>query len=250
MVPAPVGVQCVECVRRNRPPVAAARRLRAAAGWLSVTGLLIAVNVGVWMVGLVLGGPSALSQGGPLDGPGALDGPDVAAGEWWRLLTSGFLHLGILHLGLNMAVLFMLGPALEQALGRVRFAALYLLGLVASSLGPLLIDPGGATVGASGAIFALMGAALMGQRAVGIDPWRSGLMGLLAVNLVFTFVVSGISIGGHLGGLAGGLAGGLLLFDRRLHPALSGLACLGLAAACGVAAVWVAGHPLSLPRPL
>src|SRR5262249_38849169 len=159
------------------------------------------------------GGPSALFGEGPLDAQGALFGPAVAAGQWWRFVTAGFLHLGVIHLGLNMVVLSMLGPPLERELGPVRFSALYLLGLVASSLGPLLVDPNGAAVGASGAIFALMGTTVMGQRAVGIDPWRSGILGLLIANLVFTFVVPGISIGGHLGGLVAGLVAGPLLFD-------------------------------------
>ena len=247
MVPAPVGVQCVECVRRLRPPVPAVRRLRQASGWLSVTGLLVAANVGAWILGLVLAGPgapAALVSGSPLAGAAGLFGPRVAAGEWWRLLTSGFLHSGLLHVGLNMAILAILGPPLEQALGRLRFAALYLAGLVTASLGALLASPDALTVGASGAIFALMGATLMGQRAAGIDPARSGIYGLLVVNLFFTFLVPGISIGGHLGGLAGGLLAGAVLFHRRLHPVLGLLACLALAGVGASAGLWVAANPL------
>jgi len=247
MVPAPVGVQCVECVRRLRPPVSAGRQVRLATTWFSVTGILVAANVGVWVLGLVLAGPAApraLMSGSPLAPVGALFGPSVAAGEWWRLFTAGFLHSGLLHLGLNMVGLYILGPPVEQALGRLRFSALYLAGLAASSLGALLISPTVPTVGASGAIFALMGALLLGQRAAGIDLRSSGILGLVVANLIFTFVVPGIAIGGHLGGLAGGLLAGAVLFRPQLQPALSTLACLGLAAACTAAGLWAAAHPL------
>lgn len=221
-----------------------ARGLDERSGWVSVTGALVAVNVVVWMVGLALGGLSVLTQGSPLDIWGELYGPAVAAGEWWRLVTDGFLHIGIIHLGLNMAVLAMLGPPLEQTLGRVRFVALYLLGLVAASVGPLLISPAGAEVGASGAIFALMGATLVGRREIGPDPRSRGIWGLLIGNLVFTFAVPNISVGGHLGGLAGGLLGGLVLFRLRLHPAVSTLLCLLFAAGCAWLAIWLASNPL------
>jgi membrane associated rhomboid family serine protease len=246
MIPAAVGVQCPECVRRSRQQLPAARRLRLAGSRLTVSGALIAVNVGVWVLGLVLAGPAApaaVMAGSPLAGVAGLSGPSVAAGEWWRLFTAGFLHSGLLHLGLNMVGLAVLGPPVEHALGRLRFAALYLAGLSASSLGALLLSPRGVTVGASGAIFALMGALLMGQRAAGMDVRRSGILGLVIANLVFTALVPGISIGGHLGGLAGGLVAGAVLFRPRLHPALSTLACLALTAACSVAALWLAGHP-------
>jgi membrane associated rhomboid family serine protease len=246
MIPAPVGVQCPDCVRRARQAVPAGRRLRLASGRLTLTGILVAVNVGVWVLGLVLAGPAApqaVMAGSPLAGVAGLSGPRVAAGEWWRLFTAGFLHSGLLHLGLNMVGLAVLGPPVERALGRLRFAVLYLVGLAASSLGALLLSPRGLTVGASGAIFALMGALLMGQRAAGMDIRRSGILGLVIANLLFTALVPGISIGGHLGGLAGGLLAGALLFHRRLHPGLATLACLGLAAACTAGALWVAGHP-------
>jgi len=247
MVPAPVGVQCVECVRRRSGgPQPAARRLRLTTDRVSVTGLLLAANVGVWALGLVVGGPAELLQGSPLAPLGGLDAQSVAAGQWWRLVTAGFLHIGVLHLGMNMIALFALGPGMERALGRARFAALYLVGLIAASLGALLVSPDSLTVGASGAIFALIGATVVGQRASGIDPRRSGIFGLLVINLVFTFVVPGISIGGHVGGLVGGLVAGAVLFRPRLHPALGILACAGLAAAAALASLWVAVNPIPI----
>lgn len=243
MVPAPVGVQCVECVRRYRHRV---RQPRTATGWASVSGLLIAANVGVWALGLASGDPQALLNGSPLAAVAGLSGPGVAAGQWWRLLTAGFLHAGLLHLGLNMMVLYLLGPPLERSLGRAGFATLYLLGLVASSLGALLAAPRGLTIGASGAIFCIMGATVLGQRAAGIDLRSSGILVWIAINIAFSFIVPGISIGAHLGGLAAGLVAGALLFRPRLHPALGTIACLALAAAGFVAALWVASNPVLL----
>jgi membrane associated rhomboid family serine protease len=215
-----------------------------------LTYTLVAMNITVWVVGLGLavaaGRSSALLGGGGLSFLGGLSGPRVAAGDWWRILTSGFLHGGLIHLGLNMAALAIFGPPLERALGRLRFAALYLAALVAGSLGVLLVSPGALTVGASGAIFGLMGAIIAGQRASGIDLRSSGVLGLLVVNLVFSFLVPGISIGGHLGGLAGGFLAGSLLFSRSLRgrgPA-GAVLCLAMAALTFVASLWLAGHPL------
>ena len=243
LVPAPVGVQCVECVRRfrSRSVAPSARSLARSA---SVTTALITVNVVVWLAGLVLSGGSGLFTGSPLAGIAGLSAQPVAAGDWWRAITAGFLHSGLIHLGLNMAVLYMLGPAVEGALGRVRFTVLYFTALITSSLGALLLSPGTFTVGASGAIFGLMGAIVVGQRAAGIDPWRSGILTWIVINLVFTLVVPGVSIGGHLGGLAGGLIAGALLFRRSLPPPAAIAGCLALAAASFFVLLQVAGHPL------
>lgn len=245
MVPAPVGVQCVECVRQGRMRASPTQTLRRYTGGPFVTYSIIGLNVAVWLLGL-LAGPRAILTGSPLAGAFGLFGPAVAAGEWWRLITSGFLHSGLIHLGLNMFVLYILGPGLERVLGRVRFLALYTAGLTAASLGALLLSPAGLTVGASGAIFGLMGATIIGQRATGINPWRSGIIGWVVINLIFTVAVPGISIGGHLGGLAGGLIAGVILWRPRLRPALATLACFGLAAACFVAGLWVAANPITL----
>jgi len=119
--------------------------------------------------------------------------------------------------------------------------------MLAGSLGVMLLSPGSLTVGASGAIFGLLGAMLAGQRAAGISARSSGIVGLIVVNLVFTVAVPGISIGGHLGGLAGGFLAGSLLFNRRFRQqgGLAGIAlCVALAAACFAASLWLAAHPL------
>jgi membrane associated rhomboid family serine protease len=243
MVPAPVGVQCVECVRRNRPQVSPGRWL-GASPWTQVTTLLIAANVVVYVVGLGLGAGSGLLAGSPLAPMYGLAAPPVAAGEWWRVFTAAFLHSGLLHIAFNMIALWVLGQPLERALGRAGFAVLYLTGIVAGSLGVLLVSPGALTVGASGAIFGLFSAMIMGQRASGINPWRSGVWTWLLINLVFTFAVPGVSIGGHLGGLAGGFVAGAILFRRDLRPAIAQLMVLALAGGLFLACLWVAGHPL------
>jgi membrane associated rhomboid family serine protease len=245
MVPAPVGMQCVECVRQGRVRSTPAQSMRRVSGEPVATYAIIGANVAVWLLGLLVA-PQALLTGSPLASAFGLYGPAVAAGEWWRIFTSGFLHSGVIHLGLNMLVLYVVGPSLEAALGRFRYLSLYLAGLAASALGALLLSPGALTVGASGAIFALMGALIIGQRATGINPWRSGIITLVVINLVFTFAQPGISIGGHLGGLAGGMLAGLILFRPNVRPAVSALACVGLAGLCTWAALTIASHPLPL----
>jgi membrane associated rhomboid family serine protease len=139
----------------------------------------------------------------------------VAEGEYWRLITGGFLHdpSNILHIGFNMYILYWLGTMLEPVLGHVRFTALYFASLLAGSFGALVAAPTALTVGASGAVFGLMSAAFVFQRARGIDPWRSGLGPVILFNLALPFVFPGlnISIGGHVGGLIGGAIAALAI---------------------------------------
>jgi len=151
---------------------------------------------------------------------GSLYGPDVVAGQWWRLLTAGFLHGGWLHLGVNMFSLVVLGRGLEALLDRAGswlFPFLYLGSLTGGSLGALLLEFDIPAVGASGAIFGLLGASVaipqrlgMGWNGFGVVPW-------LGLNLVFTFASDGISRGGHIGGLVVGLGIGYLLAPRLRH---------------------------------
>ncbi len=233
MVTAPVGFQCPACVHQGP----AVRSLRSLAPRPVVTLALIAVNVAVFLPSLAggaLGGgdQSVIRQF-------ALDGPDVAAGEWWRLVTSGFLHLGLIHVGFNMVILYQLGAMLEPALGRVRFAALYGAALLGGSFGALLLDPDVLTAGASGAVFGLMGAAFLGMRRRGVNPMQSGIGGLLVINLLLTFVIPGIAIGGHLGGLVAGGGSGLALFATEGRQ--PGQWALGLAGCATIATFAVLG---------
>ena len=156
----------------------------------------------------------------------------VDFGEWWRIVTSGFLHAGLLHLGFNMFLLWMLGQHLEPALGSVRFGLLYGVSLLAGSFGVLLVAPGDLTVGASGAVFGLMGALMVAQWSQGRNPFDGGIGPLVAMNLVFTFAIPRVSVGGHIGGLIGGMVVGWLLFDLprrvKLPAVVPALATVGL----------------------
>ena len=156
---------------------------------------------------------------------------DRVGHEYWRLVTAGFLHAGLLHIGFNMYILYWLGTMLEPALGRVRFVALYFASLLAGSLGALLLSPNAVTVGASGAVFGLMGAAFVIQRARGIDPMQSGIGPLILLNLGLTFVIPGISIGGHIGGLVGGVLA--CLRDGAARPRRCAGSCCRSSPACG-----------------
>ena len=138
MTATPVGMRCPDCARQRTP----VRTMRNIAVDPIVTYALIAINVLVYI--------GTSSQGGSVYTDFALDGPDVAAGDWWRLVTSGFLHYGILHIALNMYILWWLGRELEPSLGHVRFAAIYFASMLCGSFGALLVTPDAPAVSASG----------------------------------------------------------------------------------------------------
>src|SRR5919201_4838102 len=148
---------------------------------------------------------------GTLVSKGALLGPTVADGDVWRLVTAGFLHAGFLHIAFNMYLLWILGQLLEPTLGSLRFGVLYFTALLWGSLGALVVQPDAVTVGASGAVFGLMGAAAVEMRSRGINPLQTDIGLLIIFNLVLSFVISNVSIGGHIGGLHRGILGGVTL---------------------------------------
>jgi membrane associated rhomboid family serine protease len=163
----------------------------------------------------------------------------VADGEVYRLVTAGFLHAGLFHLLVNMYSLYILGTLVEPAVGRARYLLIYFVALLAGSFGALLLTPNSPTVGASGAIFGLMGAGVIIMRNRGIDPMQSGLPLWIGINLVFSFAVPGISIGGHIGGLIGGAlaAAALDAPDRvRSLPSAAGPLLAGVIGAAAVVA--------------
>jgi membrane associated rhomboid family serine protease len=168
----------------------------------------------------------------------------VADGEYWRIVSAGFLHAGFFHLLFNMFSLWILGSLLEPAIGQLRFALIFFVSLLAGSFGALVVDPNSLTVGASGGIFGLMGAAVIVMRNRGINPMESGLGLWIGLNLLLTFTVSGISIGGHIGGLIGGTLAALVLFEApnllRVPPAMANLLCAGLGALAVIGSVAVA----------
>ncbi|WP_030487780.1 rhomboid family intramembrane serine protease [Micromonospora chokoriensis] len=230
---ASVGHQCPECVDEGRRSVRPART--AFGGGTAgrhgyVTKALIAVNalflllsiasarggdaaVGGSGFGGLMGGSTPLTEWGAVLGRAYLSDytlGGIAEGQWYRLVTAMFLHYGVLHLLLNMWALWVLGRSLEANLGRVRFAALYLIaGLGGNVAAYLFSSPRAATVGASTAVFGLFAALIIIERKLGRDISR--IIPILVINLVFTLAVPGISIPGHLGGLVVGALMALVL---------------------------------------
>jgi membrane associated rhomboid family serine protease len=233
MTPTPVGMRCPECSRQKT-------KVRTAAtitGDPQLTYLLIAINVIVYLAMASTGG-GLNNVGGTVYQHGALYGPLVAQGDWWRIVTSGFLHAGLLHIAFNMYFLYFLGTMLEPMIGKLRFGAIYAISLLGGSFGALVLDPNVATVGASGAVFGLLGAGILALRARGISFMQSGLGVTLLLNLGITLLPgTNISIGAHVGGLASGLAIGFLMFDLAERRRLSMNPVLGVCAAVGVALV-------------
>ena len=248
---APVGIRCPDHSGKGTGPTRVARTVRRASAegaGAVVTRTLVALNVGVYLAQLGEGAGMNANSGwifekGALVGPRIMYGDQVIegiqGGEWWRLLTAAFLHYGPLHLGLNMLALWWFGGVVEQALGRGRFLMLYLVSGLAGSAGALLVHPHDVTVGASGAIFGIMGALLVLEwQATGSVMGQA--MTLIALNLVFTFTMSNISIGGHLGGLAGGILGTLALarFGRG-HAAYGRIGIVGVAGLVAIGVISV-----------
>ena len=249
MVEAPVGYQCVECVREASR---GQRRAVLTSDPVRVTQALIAANLIVFVIVLALTGSFEVWGGGAtsvhLDF--ALNGRPIAEwGEWWRIISSAFLHYGLIHVGMNMLILMWVGRMLEPTIGPWRFALLYAACLFGGALGALLASPGGLTAGASGAVFGVAGAVVVAERARGVRWQDSGIFVFLVINIVLSLLIPRISIGGHFGGLIMGVLCGLLLWRLptlgglgrvRWLPEL-GVAALGLGAG---AAAWLWAAPL------
>jgi membrane associated rhomboid family serine protease len=252
LVEAPVGYQCLDCAS-SAPPV---RRLGDPEPTPATTRALVGAIVVV----------AALEAVGVVDlRTFALVPLLVGAGEWWRPITSALLHAGVVHLGFNGILLWRLGSILEHRVGGIGLAGIAASGMAGGSLGviglswltvttglagvPVLgavlaTDPRSITVGASGAVFGLMGAILVLIRREGIDPWSTDLGSmvgsLVLLNLVLTFLIPVISVGGHVGGLLGGMFAGAVAPDARRGPVLlrvsGGLIAIGLLLAAGALA--------------
>jgi membrane associated rhomboid family serine protease len=204
MTPTPVGMRCPECMRQRTRVVRNPTGPPGQLGAFPATVALIAINVIVYLVEIAGGSGGLNSPSGGFVVDFGLYGPFVSEGEWYRLLTSGFLHASLIHIGFNMLLLFFLGRLLEPALGTLRFLALYFAALLAGSLGVMLLDPNSLTLGASGAIFGLAGATFVIARGRGMDAIAGQIGFLILFNLIFSFSAARISIGAHLGGLIGG----------------------------------------------
>jgi membrane associated rhomboid family serine protease len=242
MTTTPVGMRCPECSRQRTP----VKTLRNTIRRPEVTFALIAINVVAFLAegNISFSGQptSKVYEEGALFGSiNGIPTLGVAHGQWWRVISSGFLHENLIHIGFNMYVLYILGQMLEPALGRLRFGTIYAVSLLTGSLGALLVTPHSPTVGASGAVFGLMGAAAIEMRARQIPIMQSGVGGLILLNLIISFTLPGISWGGHIGGLVGGaLAAIVIQLGARYRSqavALAGCAVIGLAAFAGSIAV-------------
>lgn len=198
MVPAPVGFHCPACVaeaQRRVPPVRSQLGGVARANPRRVTTALIGIN-GVLYALTWLSGDAMLREFG-------LIGVAVAAGEWWRLLTAPFLHAGLWHVGLNMFALWVLGGVLEPLLGRGRFLMVYLASALGGAVASYAFsNPGAVSVGASGAVFGLLGGLVVALRRLNRDV--SGVIALLLINVALGFVFPNIDWRAHLGGLVVG----------------------------------------------
>ena len=239
MTSTPVGMRCPECSAQKTK----VRTMRDVHGEPNATRVIIAINV-ISFLGVMAGGDAFIDRFSVV---GAQFYPELGGrvgvdqGEFWRLLTGGFLHaqppFGFIHIGFNMYLLWLLGNMLEPLLGSVRFTAVYLASLLAGSAGAVILDPFQPAVGASGAVFGLMGFALIELRRRGVNPFQTEIGGLVLLNVGLTFVLGFVSIGGHIGGLIGGVLCGLAVtlahrFKARMSDvvAVAGCALVALVA--------------------
>jgi membrane associated rhomboid family serine protease len=247
MTPTPVGMRCPECARERTK----VKTMRSRPTAPRATQVLLALNVLVFVAETATGAPLGGGGGGTVFNHGALFGPALLSfnplpastgfngtHEYWRLLTYGFVHDGILHIAFNMWFLYVIGMMLEPAIGRLNFIAVYFACILTGAFGALLFAPNVPTIGASGALFGMLGAMMVVAYYRGVSIWQSGLGLTLIINIVFSLTVAGISIGGHLGGFAGGLICGWLIVQVAERRNLQGLAIAGCAVvgAVGVAA--------------
>lgn len=212
---ASVGYQCVDCVAEaergsRRPLTVAGARLSTKP---VIVPVLVALNVLVYVASAAQAGSAMNNARSGLFSALAMWSPAVTgAGQWWRLVTSGFLHIGLLHLVVNMIALWVIGRDLELVLGRLRFSAVYLLAMLGGSTAVFLFGELSRPVaGASGAIYGLMGGIAIAALRLKLNM-RSILM-IIGINIVLTISLPGISLLGHLGGLViGGVATAAMLY--------------------------------------
>jgi membrane associated rhomboid family serine protease len=259
MTSTPVGMRCPECAKQRTRVSAGAGAFSGATPY--ATYALIGINAIVFLAeimggggaGTLEGGGSLINDGGVcgngVDDGGFCGNQPTEGGEFFRIISGAFLHAGPLHLLFNMFALYILGTLVEPAIGTLRFLGIYFAALLAGSFGALLMtDPNEVTVGASGAVFGLMAAAYVVARNRGVDQIASQIGVFVVLNLLFTFSIPGISIGGHIGGLIGGALAALLVSYAERHASGSsaklieaaGIVLIGVASVVG--ALWAAGQ--------
>ena len=240
MTPTPVGMRCPECSNQRTRVVRNPTGTPSGLGAFPATMILIAINVVVYLIEIAKGSGGLLGTQpiGIIYEMGGLFGPAVnELHQWWRIITSGFVHVSITHIGFNMLLLYFMGRLLEPAIGWLRFTLLYFVCLVAGSFVALWFSPDTVSAGASGAIFGVLGATFIIARGRNMEAVAGQIGFLIIFNLVFTFADAGISIGAHVGGLVAGVLCGLTIvageqgrFGRENHRAIE----LTIMAAIGI----------------
>lgn len=214
---ASVGVHCPECTAKNKQKVYTRHNLPGTRG--IATQVLIGLNVAVFVLGMVLW-DATVGRSGSTPFEIAISGPQINGnGQWWRIFTGGFGHFDIIHLAMNMYGLYIFGSILERRLGPGRFALAYMTTLIGGSFGALLLSVLSLTMGASGAVFGLLGLTVMMYRSERINIAQSSLGPVLLLMLFVSFR-GGVSLGGHAGGFLAGLVLGALYFgvDANTPP--------------------------------
>ena len=225
LIQAQVGSHCLDCAKAVQPDLKARVKYANASQPTLMTYAIMAINIAVFMY---VGARDSGTLGGGIGSSRGVSQAQIDLGlnlgllqrdhHWYQLVTSGFLHFGILHIALNMYLLYLLGQLLERSLGRTRFALLYMASLLGGSLGVLIINQNAISGGASGAVFGLMAAAAVAMHRQGINILQTGIGRTLVLNLVLTFLISGISIGGHLGGIVAGGLCSLVMMAPKWKP--------------------------------
>lgn len=230
---ASVGYQCVDCVAEGRRGMRRAVTIAGAEPGTRplMVPTLVALNVAMFVWTVTQAGSISQNYAAPIFRAWALAPGQVGDGEWWRIVTSGFLHIGPLHLAFNMLALWIIGRDLETVLGRGRFLAVYLVSLLGGSAAVMLFQPPFATVaGASGAVFGLMGALLVSLRRMRVPAGQ--VIALIAVNIVISVALPNISLEAHVGGLVVGAAAtaALVYAPARNRNVVQAAALIGLTA--------------------
>jgi membrane associated rhomboid family serine protease len=225
MTPTPVGMRCPECMNQRTRVVRNPTGTPSGFGAFPATVVLIAINVVVYLVEIAKGGGGLGEQTvSTIYEMGGLWGPAVSElHQWWRIITSGFVHVSIFHIGFNMLLLYFMGRLLEPAIGWLRFSVLYFACLIAGSFVALWFSPDTVSAGASGAIFGVLGATFVIARGRQLEAIAGQIGFLILFNLIFTFSDGSISVGAHVGGLVAGVLCGLLIVggDRGRFGALA-----------------------------
>jgi membrane associated rhomboid family serine protease len=238
LIQAAVGSQCFECVKRGAPKKTVRIRQTLQRDPLIATKLIAAITLGAFA--LISLRDAAIDGGGRTATDLALYAPAIRNGEWWRLLSYSLVHFGLLHIGGNLLVLWIVGRELEPGTGPMRFATLYLVSVVGGAAGALIASPNVLTGGASGGVFGVAAAATLVLHRRGVRFWDTAFGPLIVINLLIDFFIPGISIAGHIGGMiAGVLTAEAMLRARSIEKpmlgyvgaVLVGLASVGLSLA-------------------